>query len=116
MEKEVEDKRGKIIFLSFKGKKINILELKKGFSRGGHYHKFPTRHLIISGKIEYRGKDVNTGKEKKQLFASNDMIETPANEAHMLTAMDDSMFLEVFENEYDATVFPEYRSIVDSKL
>lgn len=116
IEKEVEDERGKILFLSFEGNKINILELKKGFSRGGHYHKFPTKHFVISGKIEYRGKNVNTGKERKQIFTSNEIIETPANEAHLLTAVDNSMFLEVFENGYDATVFPEYRRIVDSKL
>ena len=116
IEKEVEDKRGKILFLSFENKQINILELKKGFSRGGHYHKSPTKHFIIYGKIEYQGKNVITGKERKQIFSSSDIIETPENEAHLLTAVDDSMFLEVFENNYEATLFPEYRRIVDSKL
>lgn len=116
IEKEVEDKRGKIIFLSFEGKQINVLELKKGFSRGGHYHKSSTKHFIISGKIEYRGKNVITGKERKQVFSSNDIIETPENEAHLLTALDNSIFLETFENDYEATLFPEYRKIVDLQL
>ena len=37
-EKEVEDIRGKILFLSYGKKQINLVEIRKGFARGGHYH------------------------------------------------------------------------------
>jgi hypothetical protein len=115
-EKEAGDVRGKILFLTYGDKKINLLELRKGYSRGGHYHKFPTKHLIIFGKIEYRGKNVNTGHERMQILLDNEIIDTPANEAHLLTALENSVFLEVFDKDYEATNFPEYRNIVESKI
>ena len=32
---------------------ISLFEIKKGFSRGGQYHKNEVTHVLISGKIEY---------------------------------------------------------------
>ncbi|MFZ1077864.1 MAG: hypothetical protein WAN47_10595 [Nitrosotalea sp.] len=116
IEKEVEDVRGKIFFLSSNNKKVHLLELRKGYSRGGHYHKIPTKHIVILGKIEYRGKDINTGRERIQVFLANEIIDTPSKEAHLLTALEDSLFLEVFEKEYEDTNFPEYRYVVESKI
>ena len=54
IEKQVSDIRGKIIFVSFNKKQVNIVETKKGFSRGGHYHKFKSDHILLQGKIEFR--------------------------------------------------------------
>ncbi|MGB9002907.1 MAG: hypothetical protein WCC52_03780 [Nitrosotalea sp.] len=116
IEKEVEDARGRIIFLSYDDKQVNMVEMRKGFSRGGHYHKAPTKHIVIIGRIEYRGKYVDTEHEKIQVFLPNEIIDVPANEAHLLTALEDSLFLEVFEKNYEATNFPEYRNIVESKI
>jgi len=41
-EKEHEDVRGKILFFSYGKKYVNLIEIKKGFARGGHYHKTDT--------------------------------------------------------------------------
>ncbi len=116
IEKEVEDIRGKIVFLLHDNKQVNLVETRKGFSRGGHYHKFPTKHIVISGKIEYKGKNIDTEQERKQVFLSNEIIDVPANEAHLLIALEDSLFVEVFEKGYEATNFPEYRNIVEAKM
>ncbi|MGI0087181.1 MAG: DUF4437 domain-containing protein [Nitrosotalea sp.] len=116
IEKQVEDARGKIIFLSYNGKQVNLVEIRKNFSRGGHYHKIPTKHIVIIGKIQYEGKNVNKGAERIQVYSPNEIIEVPANEAHILTALEDSLFLEVFEKDYEATDFPEFRNIIESKI
>ena len=52
IENTIEDDRGKIFFLKFGYKKINFIELKKGFARGGHFHPFDSEHIILSGKIK----------------------------------------------------------------
>lgn len=116
IEKEIEDARGKIIFLSYSDKQVNLVEIRKKFSRGGHYHKIPTKHTVIFGKIQYRGKDINGGNERIKIYLPNEIIKVPANEAHLLTAMEDSLFLEIFEKDYEATNFPEYRTIVESQI
>ena len=72
-EKQVEDKRGKILFFSFGNKKFNIVETKQGFARGGHFHNFLSTHILVNGKVEVIEEDLNTGIEqtKKNFGAFN---------------------------------------------
>ncbi|CAE6500192.1 MAG: hypothetical protein QXE84_02260 [Candidatus Nitrosotenuis sp.] len=115
-EKESADARGKILFLSYGQKRINIVEIKKGFSRGGHYHDFDTVHYILSGTIEYREKDMMTAKEQVRTVTAPDIIRIPAMAAHLLTAIDDTIFAEEMSQNYAATEYPEYRKIVTEKM
>jgi hypothetical protein len=92
------------------------VEIKRGFSRGGHYHDFETRHYLISGKIEYREKDVATNVEKTQVISAPAIITVPPMAAHLLTAIDDTLFAEEFGQSYSATEYPEYRKIVTEKM
>jgi hypothetical protein len=115
-EKEASDKRGKILFLKYGDKSLNVVEIKKGFSRGGHYHTFETRHYLLFGTIEYKEKNLNTGKEKTQIISSPAIISVPPMAAHLLTALDDTVFAEEFSQDYAATEYPEYRKIVMQKL
>jgi dTDP-4-dehydrorhamnose 3,5-epimerase-like enzyme len=116
LENQAGDIRGKIFFFSYKNKRVNLLELKRGFSRGGHYHEFDSLHIIVSGKIEYHEENINTGKEKVIVVDSPRVIFTPLRNAHMITALEDSMFVEVFDHQYNATNYPKYRSIIESKM
>ncbi len=110
-EKEIEDKRGKILFLKYDNKNINLIEIKKGFARGGHFHQTDTSHFLISGKIKYHEKNVKTGIEKVSIISSPNTINVSSHIAHLLIAKEDSLFFEVFEN-YEDTVYPKYRKIV----
>jgi len=114
--KQVKDKRGSIIFLSLNNKNINIIEIKKGFSRGGHYHEFGSEHILISGKIEYREEDIETKKELIKTFDGPLIIKTQPKKAHLITAINDTIFVEVFDGEYEAINYPKYRKIVDEKM
>lgn len=116
LEKEREDIRGKIFFFSHKNKQVNVLELKKGFSRGGHYHEFDSVHFVISGKIKYYEENIDTEKEKIILVDSPTVIFTPLRNAHMITALEDTVFAEAFDHPYKAIDYPKYRSIVESKM
>ena len=111
-DKQIEDKRGKILFLKYGHKKINLIEIKKGFARGGHFHQTDTSHFLISGKIEYREENIKTGIEKVSTIFSPNTINVQSNVAHLLIAKEDSLFFEVFEN-YEDTIYPKYRKIVE---
>ena len=114
-EKYIEDKRGKIIFLKQDHKNINLIEIKKGFARGGHFHQTDTSHFLISGKIEYHEENIQTKQEKISIISSPQIIFVSAKTAHLLIALEDSLFFEVFEN-YEDTVYPKYRKIVETLM
>ena len=114
-EKEIEDKRGKILFLKYNDKNINLIEIRAGFARGGHFHQTDTSHFLLSGKIEYREQNIKTGIEKISIISSPDIINVQSNMAHLLIAKEDTLFFEVFEN-YEDTVFPKYRKTVEELM
>jgi len=114
-EKEIEDSRGKILFLSYGNKKINLIEIRKGFARGGHFHKTATSHFLIKGKIEYHEENTITNEEKILIVEAPGILDVPANHAHLLIGLDNSLFFEFFE-KYEAVNFPKYRNIVENKM
>jgi quercetin dioxygenase-like cupin family protein len=114
--KETEDRRGKIVWLVSDEKEIHIVETKKGFSRGGHYHPFDSTHMLVSGEIVYRECNMQGGQETSKTAAGITTIFTPANRAHMISALTDSIFIEVFDQPYSATEFERYRKIVNDAM
>ena len=116
LAKEVEDVRGKILFFSYGNKKINVVEIKKNFARGGHYHSYESDHNLILGKIEYREENVKTKKEQSKIITSPAIIHVPRNTAHVLIALEDSIFVEVFDKKYDAINYTKYRTIVEERM
>ena len=115
-DKITEDKRGKIIWLSSGLKKINIVEIRNGFARGGHYHNHETSHFLIHGKIEYREKDIDTGKEKIEIVLPNKEIKIPPRIAHLLIALEHSIFIETIMDINDVKIVPEYRKVVNELM
>lgn len=115
-EKEINDVRGKIIFYSYGKMKIHIIETKKGFARGGHQHKYEQDHLLISGHMEVRQFDIITSQETTKTFKIPSIIHIPKNIAHLFIALEDSIFIETSDDEYEVTNFPKYRQIVEERM
>lgn len=114
--KTVSDERGSIVFMKNGSKLINLVEIKKGFSRGGHFHRFHSIHNLILGKVEYLEYNTKTNEERKAIYEAPYVISVPPLVAHLLTSIEDTLFVEIFEDEYQATEFPKYRKIVEQKL
>jgi hypothetical protein len=114
--KETEDRRGKIIWLVSDYKEIHIVETKKGFSRGGHYHTFDSTHILVSGELVYRECGIDGEQETSITIKGTATIFTPAKRAHIISAMQDSIFIEVFDQPYSAVEFERYRKIVNDTL
>lgn len=117
LEKTVEDPRGKLLVFRLGKTQINVIEIREGFSRGGHFHKTDTSHHILAGRVEYRQEDSSgNGSETVQTFGAPCEIKVPAMAAHMITALEDSLLVEVFGEEYEATNYPKYRSLVEERM
>src|SRR3989338_10502436 len=115
-KKLAEDVRGKILFLSYGTKSLNIAEIKKGFARGGHYHPYEQYHVILSGKVDYREESLDTKKEQIRIVNGPEIFKVPPNAAHLLIALDDTLFFESFDKDYIATNYPKYRKIVEERM
>src|SRR5205085_11130043 len=96
-------------FFSYGKRKINLVEIKRGFARGGHYHEYDSDHVIISGKIEVRLGNLETGKENIQIMSFPSVIHIPKNIAHIFLALEDSLFMEISDEEYITINYPKYR-------
>lgn len=115
-EKEVQDPRGKIIFLSTNYVKINIIEIKKGFARGGHFHSYDSNHMLLTGSIECRKENMITKEEEIKIFNAPSIIQVDANIAHLFIALEDSVFVETINGIYDGVNYSKYRMIVEEKI
>ena len=116
LSKSVNDVRGTIMFYSFGKTIIHFVETKKGFSRGGHYHKFKSDHILLQGKVEFKELDLDTNMEQIRILSAPYIISVEPNVAHILTAMEDSLFLECFDTEYSAIDYLPYRNIINQKI
>lgn len=96
--------------------KINLIETRKRFARGGHYHKYEQDHTLISGQMEVRFYDISTSQETIQTFKAPSIIHIPKNIAHLFIALEDSIFIETSDFEYEITNFPKYRQIVEERM
>ena len=106
------DHRGKILFFKSKNLKINFFEIKKNYARGGHYHGYHVTYVLVSGKIEHRTKSLDTNEEIIETISAPAIIKLPINTANLIIAIKNSIFLEMFDVEYESKIFDEYRNFV----
>ncbi len=112
-----EDFRGTLYIIEFKNKKILLITSNKGAPRGGHYHNNDQSHLIISGKFLVKTKDMKTHKTKRMKASPGDLIKIKAGVAHLLTALEDGIFLEIKGDEEETTTdYRPWRKIVEDFL
>ena len=116
LREQFEDKRGKIFFFSYGSINLHIVEIKKGFARGGKYHSYEKDFFLISGKVEYREKDMKVNNEKIRIIQAPTTIHLQPNTAHLLLALEDSVVCYFFNHKEESTYDLEYRNIVEEKL
>ena len=116
IEDNIKDPRGKIFFCKLGNKNVNLIEIKKGYARGGHYHKFNSEHIVLSGKIKYLEKNLKTKIEFEKIIDSPEIVLTQSQIAHMFIGIENSLFIESFQDDYEATYYPEYRKIIDDRM
>lgn len=116
LKNEGGDKRGKILFFTHNNTKINLFEIKRGFARGGHYHPFNVVYILLSGKVEYREFNFETNIETIKVLNAPTVINNMTHTANLITAINDSLFVEIFSHDYKAKIYPKYRKTIEEKL
>ena len=72
--------------------------------------------IIVHGKIELSEENLRNNIERVKKIAAPSIINVQQNIAHLFIALEDSMFIETFDGEYQAVDHPKYRKIVDERL
>lgn len=94
-------------------KQMNFYTIKKGFLRGGHYHK-RTRELffITDGKCLVKVFNVKTKKEKRFIAKEMDLFIVEPFEAHYLKALRDLKMitlLSILHNKTKPDIYETYK-------
>jgi dTDP-4-dehydrorhamnose 3,5-epimerase-like enzyme len=101
---EHRDGRGKFVevWRGEEWREMNFFTVKKGFTRGGHYHK-ETRELffIVEGDCEMRLVDVRTWRESTHGLREEDIFIVDPYELHYLTALTDCKIVSLLSHPHD---------------
>jgi len=116
LKKRFEDPRGKILMFSFGNLNINLVEIKKGYARAGHFHNYESKQFFVEGRIEFRAEDVHQKKERIEIINFPKMVKIPSETAHLFIALWDSLLIEVYEGKFEAIDYPKYRDVVKKTL
>lgn len=95
-----EDERGLICQLVSSGwNQFNVITTKAGSRRGRmHYHtKNVEAFYIISGKIEYRCRSVQTGKSEQQIFSAGDFWNVQPYIGHDFYFLEDTVHIAMYD-------------------
>jgi len=98
-----KDQRGILRqIISGNWKQLNILEVKKGYSRGGHYHKKTKEFFyILKGKVELGIIDMRTKEESTYRFKRGDCFIVDLYESHTVKALTDSILVILLSKIHD---------------
>jgi dTDP-4-dehydrorhamnose 3,5-epimerase-like enzyme len=100
------EERGEFVQISYREeiRHVALFEIKRGFSRGGHYHeKKEEVFYVVRGKIKAKMMDLDTHHEEERLFETGDRIRIEPRCAHLFYALEDTLVVEyspqIFEPE-----------------
>ena len=108
LEKPFIDKRGSIQpLVDLLMKSAVMIHSKAGSLRANHYHKTDWHYCyVISGKIEYYYKDLNSDKTVELLIVEKGrMVFTPPLVEHCMKFPEDTLFLTLSRNSRDQETY-----------
>ncbi len=109
-----KDARGEVFKITVGDREFLFVTTNKGASRGGHSHRLAIKHIFVSGSFVYRY--IENGKELEKTVKAGDVIDVEPGTVHMLTALEDSVFVEEQPRGQVTTNYPPWRKIVEEFL
>jgi len=95
--KRWSEERGEFVQISYREeiRHLALFEIRRGFSRGGHYHERKEEiFYIVSGKIEARFLDLDTHEKGTHVFGKGDRLRIRPRCAHLFTGLEDTWIVE----------------------
>jgi len=81
---------------------VAVFELKRGYSRGSHFHKEKEEvFYVVSGRIRAAFMDVDTGKREEHVLEKGHRIRGRTGVAHIFYGVDDALVVEYSPQYYD---------------
>jgi|TARA_B100001971_G_scaffold187510_1_gene188258 dTDP-4-dehydrorhamnose 3,5-epimerase-like enzyme len=90
--------------------------MNSGALRGGHYHDKESVHLVLQGKIRFKLVDPSTIEKIEVMAKPMDIIRIPKGIAHLLEAIEESMFVEPWDKDKISFDYEPQRSLVKKIL
>jgi len=106
------EERGEFVQISYQEeiRHLALFEIRKGFSRGGHYHaKKEEIFYIVSGKIKARLWDLDTQEKEEGVFKKGDRVRIQPRCGHLFDALKDTVVVEYSPHVYE----PEDSYVID---
>ena len=100
------EERGEFAQISYKENigHLAFFELKKGFSRGNHYHKKKEEvFYVIDGKIRAVFVDTDSGELQEHILTKGYKISVKTGCGHVFYGLEDSSVIEYSPQYYDKT-------------
>ena len=94
---EHADNRGRLVQIIHDGyKQVNILETKKGVTRGSHYHKrCREAFYVVRGRVEV---SLKRGEEAETIeFGTDDFFAIDANTFHSMFFLEDCLMIQMYD-------------------
>jgi len=102
--KRWEEERGEFVQIAYQEemRHLAIFEIKKGFSRGNHYHeKKEEIFYIFDGKIRLILMDMDTLQKEEKILEKGDKIRLKPRCGHIFIAMEDTLVVEYSPQVFD---------------
>ena len=110
-----EDIRGTIVKFKLGLDKFLVIYSKKGALRAGEIHNVIQYTFLLKGKIE-----VITKKQKNvdvhNIYEGSQSIAIPKGIPHYFKFLEDSIMIEIEEENMTTEYYPEYRKLVEKSL
>jgi len=103
------DERGETLAYVSENKirEVIIVKRKKGSISGNHYHtgsdpsRNPEIQYIISGKMKFTAKNIDTNEQEEHILEPNTEIRISPRVFHRLEMLEDTIFIEFHPEESD---------------
>ena len=102
--KRWEEERGEFVQISYQEEiwHLALFEIRKGFSRGNHYHEAKEEiFYVVSGKMRALFLDMDTLEKEEQLLEKGDKIRIKPRCSHLFYGLEDTLVVEYSPQVFD---------------
>jgi oxalate decarboxylase/phosphoglucose isomerase-like protein (cupin superfamily) len=95
--KRWEEERGEFVQISYKEeiRHLAVFEIRKGFSRGSHYHEAKEEiFYVVSGKMRALFLDMDTLQKEEYILEKGDKIRLKPRCGHIFYGLEDTLVVE----------------------
>ena len=102
--KRWKEERGEFVQITYQEvmKHLAAFEIRKGFSRGNHYHEEKEEvFYVFQGKMEASFMEMDTLQKEERILEKGDKIRIKPRCAHLFYGLEDTLVIEYSPQVYD---------------